>query len=49
MKSILPGFRLESDAIHSLNENFPVENFLKGIETIVHYYENYKNLKQAQI
>jgi len=42
MKSILMGFGLESDAIHSPNENFPVEQFLKGIETICWFYHHYK-------
>jgi acetylornithine deacetylase/succinyl-diaminopimelate desuccinylase-like protein len=42
VKPILMGFGLESDAIHSPNENFPVEMFFRGIETIVEFYENYK-------
>jgi len=49
IKSILLGFGLESDAIHSPNENYPVENFLKGIEAIVHYHKIYKRLKQKQV
>lgn len=40
VKPILMGFGLESDAIHSPNENFPVEMFFKGIETIVEFYRN---------
>lgn len=39
IKSILMGFGLESDAIHSPNENFPVFNFFKGIETIPWFYK----------
>ena len=39
IKSILMGFGLESDAIHSPNENFPIKNFLKGIETIPYFYQ----------
>lgn len=41
IKSILMGFGLESDAIHSPNENFPLEQFYKGIETIPHFYHNF--------
>jgi len=41
VKPILMGFGLESDAIHSPNENFPLDMFMKGIETIVKFYENY--------
>jgi len=39
--SVLFGFGLDSDAIHSPNEHFGVFNFLKGIETIPHFYHNY--------
>ena len=39
--SVLFGFGLDSDAIHSPNEHFGVFNFLKGIETIPHFYRNY--------
>ncbi|SFF02039.1 dipeptidase [Thermophagus xiamenensis] len=39
MKSILMGFGLNSDAIHSPNENYPLEQFFKGIETISYFYE----------
>lgn len=41
VKSILLGFGLESDAIHSPNENYPLEQFFKGIETITWFYKNY--------
>ncbi|MFZ1824521.1 MAG: peptidase dimerization domain protein, partial [Chitinophagales bacterium] len=40
-KSILMGFGLNSDAIHSPNENYGLFNYYKGIETIpwfFHYY-----------
>ena len=40
-KSILMGFGLESDAIHSPNENFPLFNYYKGIETIAHFYKHF--------
>ncbi len=38
-KSVLMGFGLESDAIHSPNENYPVGNFYNGIETITWFYQ----------
>jgi acetylornithine deacetylase/succinyl-diaminopimelate desuccinylase-like protein len=41
VKSILMGFGLNSDAIHSPNENFSVDLFYKGIETIPYFYSNY--------
>jgi acetylornithine deacetylase/succinyl-diaminopimelate desuccinylase-like protein len=39
LKSILMGFGLDSDAIHSPNEHFGVFNYLKGIETIPLFYK----------
>lgn len=42
LKTILMGFGLESDAIHSPNENFPLELFRKGIEAVVGFHLNYK-------
>lgn len=41
IKSILMGFGLGSDAIHSPNENYPLWNFFKGIETIPLFYANF--------
>ncbi|MBR1792397.1 MAG: dipeptidase [Bacteroidales bacterium] len=43
-KSILMGFGLGSDAIHAPNENYPLFNFFKGIETIPYFYENFARL-----
>jgi acetylornithine deacetylase/succinyl-diaminopimelate desuccinylase-like protein len=43
-KSILMGFGLDSDAIHSPNEHFGVFNYLKGIETIPYFYKYYTEL-----
>ncbi|NDD35741.1 MAG: peptidase dimerization domain protein, partial [Flavobacteriia bacterium] len=42
-KSILMGFGLDSDAIHSPNEHYGVFNYFKGIETIPYFYHNYVN------
>jgi acetylornithine deacetylase/succinyl-diaminopimelate desuccinylase-like protein len=44
VKSILLGFGLESDAAHSPNENFPLENFYKGIETIPYFYHYFTEM-----
>lgn len=44
IKSVLMGFGLESDAIHSPNENYPLYNFYKGIETIPLFYKYYAEI-----
>ncbi len=41
-KSVLLGFGLDSDRIHSPNENFGLWNFFKGIETIPYFYQYLK-------
>lgn len=41
IKTILMGFGLESDAIHSPNENFLLENFFNGIRSVVQFYRFY--------
>lgn len=43
-KTILMGFGLDSDAIHSPNEHFGVWNYLKGIETIPYFYKYFSEL-----
>ena len=45
-KTILMGFGLDSDAIHSPNEHFGVWNYLKGIETIPYFYQNFAELSK---
>ena len=48
-KTILMGFGLDSDAIHSPNEHFGIGNYLKGIETIPHFYTEYVALVKEQL
>ena len=48
VKSILMGFGLDSDAIHSPNENYPLFNFFKGIETIPFFFKYYSELKRKE-
>jgi len=43
-KTILMGFGLDSDAIHSPNEHFGIWNYLKGIETISWFYKYFTEL-----
>lgn len=42
VKTVLMGFGLESNAIHSPNENFQLDIFRKGIEAVVEFHRNYK-------
>jgi acetylornithine deacetylase/succinyl-diaminopimelate desuccinylase-like protein len=44
LKSVLFGFGLNSDDIHSPNEHYGVFNFMKGIETIPHFFANYAEM-----
>lgn len=41
LDTVLMGFGLDSDAIHSPNEHYGVKNFMLGIETIVAFYQHY--------
>ena len=45
-KTVLMGFGLDSDAIHSPDEHFGVWNYLKGIETIPYFYKYFTELKK---
>lgn len=42
IKTVLMGFGLESNAIHSPNENFPLDIFRKGIEAVVEFHKLYE-------
>ena len=44
LKTVLMGFGLDEDAIHSPNESYRVENYYLGIETITAFYRNYAKM-----
>ena len=46
-KSMLMGFGLDSDAIHSPNEHFGLFNYYKGIETIPYFYKYYAEMSDG--
>lgn len=46
LKTILMGFGLDSDAIHSPNEHYGLFNFYKGIETIPYFFSYYRELSK---
>jgi acetylornithine deacetylase/succinyl-diaminopimelate desuccinylase-like protein len=46
VKTVLMGFGLDSDSIHSPNEHYGLFFFFKGIETIPHFYQYYAELKK---
>ena len=46
--SVLLGFGLDSDNIHSPDEKFGVFNFLKGIETLPYFYQYYAEAVAGQ-
>ena len=48
LKTILLGFGLDSDVIHSPNEHFGLFNFYKGIETIPYFFKYFKEIKMKQ-
>ena len=43
IKTVLMGFGLESNAIHSPNENMPLDILRKGIEAVVEFHLNYSS------
>jgi acetylornithine deacetylase/succinyl-diaminopimelate desuccinylase-like protein len=48
IKTILMGFGLDSDAIHSPNEHYGLFNYYKGIETIPYFFSYYSELSNAE-
>ena len=46
VKSVLMGFGLNSDDIHSPNEHYGLFNYYKGIETIPYFFKYYAELKK---
>ena len=46
LKTILMGFGLDSDAIHSPNEHYGLFNFYRGIETIPYFYQHFTELSK---
>lgn len=44
--SVMMGFGLDSDAIHSPNEHYGVFNYMKGIETIPYFYQYFAEMKK---
>jgi acetylornithine deacetylase/succinyl-diaminopimelate desuccinylase-like protein len=46
VKSILMGFGLDIDALHSPNESYGLFNYYKGIETIPLFFKHYAQLKK---
>ena len=47
VKSVMLGFGLDSDDIHSPNEHYGLFNYFKGIETIPYFFFYYNKLKQS--
>ncbi len=46
LDTVLMGFGLDSDAIHSPNEHYGIFNYLKGIETIPYFYKYYAEMSK---
>ena len=47
LKTVLMGFGLDTDDIHSPDENYGVFNYLKGIETIPYFFKYYAEMKKG--
>lgn len=47
LDTLLMGFGLDSDAIHSPNEHYGVKNYFKGIETITLFYKHFTKVNEG--
>jgi acetylornithine deacetylase/succinyl-diaminopimelate desuccinylase-like protein len=47
LKTVLMGFGLDNDNIHSPNEKFDVVNYFKGIETIPYFHKYFAELSKG--
>ncbi len=47
LDSILMGFGLNEDAIHSPNESYGLFNYYRGIETISHFYQFFTDMSKS--
>ena len=46
LNTVLMGFGLDSDAIHSPNEHYGIFNYMKGIETITLFYKHFSEMSK---
>jgi acetylornithine deacetylase/succinyl-diaminopimelate desuccinylase-like protein len=46
LKTVLMGFGLDNDNIHSPNEKFDLANYYKGIETIPYFHKNFAEMSK---
>ena len=48
VETVLMGFGLDSDQIHAPNESFSISNYFKGIQTVLHFFENYSSISMPK-
>ena len=47
VKTVMMGFGLDSDGLHSPNEHYGIFNYYRGIETIPYFFKEYAALKKG--
>ncbi|HRO43205.1 MAG TPA: M20/M25/M40 family metallo-hydrolase, partial [Flavipsychrobacter sp.] len=47
LKTVLMGFGLDNDNIHSPNEKYDVANFYKGIETLPYFHKYFAEMSKG--